>query len=46
MMNLLDPDIPLDYLLPMSLPYSKSYQAGIYMHRQDFLTNKMTENVL
>ena len=29
MMNLLDPDIPLDYLLPMSLPYSKSYQSGI-----------------
>ena len=29
MMNLLDPDIPLDYLLPMSLPYSKSYKSGI-----------------
>ena len=57
MMNLLDPDIPLDYLLPMSLPYSKSYKAGIYMqhnlwtlantiNRKDFLANKMAENVL
>ena len=29
MMNLLDPDIPLDYLLPMSLPYAKTYKFGV-----------------
>ena len=29
MMNLLDPDIPLEYLIPSDLPYAESYEQGI-----------------
>ena len=29
MMNLLDPDIPLEYLIPPDLPYAESYEQGI-----------------
>ena len=29
MMNLLDPDIPLEYLIPADLPYAESYEQGI-----------------
>ena len=29
MMNLLDPDIPLEYLIPTDLPYAESYEQGI-----------------
>ena len=29
MMNLLDPDIPLEYLIPTDLPYADSYEQGM-----------------
>ena len=29
MMNLLDPDIPLEYLLPPDLPFAESYEQGM-----------------